>query len=146
MARPRRPVAEIDAVVQAAAKLAPSQSARVQAKTVARAVVAELIADVERVDPFDRAMFDARQAMTRDPVVSIVSSDEIDLAGMVHKERIKRFEARGCIQIEPKAWACETAEIAELLTARLESRYRHFFSDLAVNRISGHLGDASLCK
>ena len=146
MARPRRPVAERDAVVQAAAILAPAASARIQAKAVAKAVVAELLADAERVDPFDRAMFEARQAITQDPVIAIVVSAEIDLASILHKKRMARFEARGCVQIGQNEWAAETSDIASEIRLRLESRYRHFFTKLAKNYVSGHSTGAGMSR
>lgn len=128
MARPRRPACERVAVIAAAAALAPGASARAKAKAVASAVITELLEDAERCDPFDRAMFEARQAIAHDPVVAIVADAQIDLAGMLRRERLIEFEARGCVQLGPAEWERETLAICARLTARLEARYRKLFS------------------
>ncbi len=151
MARPSRPASEVEAVKHAAALLPPGLSISAKAGLIARGVVAELIADAERSDPFDRAMADARRALLNDPVAAIAFDPEADLAGMVAGERISAFEARGCVQIDATEWAAETANIAAKLEKRLKSRFRRklaetMFSPTLGAQKEGQFSDRSFTK
>lgn len=142
MARPALPASEGEAVVRAADRLAPGQSARAMAKAVAGAVVAELIADAARNDPFDRAIYEARQAVAHDPVAALAADPQADLAALLAAERVKAFEARGCVQIGALEWEAETRTIAATIGKRLEERYRKLIRQVGGNYIFSHSGKA----
>lgn len=123
MARPRRPSAE-RAAVRALART--GSSARCQANRIAHSVVAAYLADLNRTDPLERALFEAAQHVSPDPLHKLATSPDYGVAELFARERIVRFESRECCQLTPAAWDSETQEIAAKVRRQLARRYRDF--------------------
>jgi len=124
MARPARPGVEAELVRSAASGLAVGLSHSRQAERVAALVVQHLAADMERHDPFDRAMAAAQRLLSADPALQLATCPAIALAAEWQAERVRCFEARECRQIGPAEWRTEGAAIAAKMRVRLSRRFR----------------------
>lgn len=122
MARPSRPMAE--AIAVNAALKASDKSARAAAKELADQVAREAMRYYESNDSFGDALLWARMAIEPDPVTVLATCPEIDIAQIITKERLARFEARECRQLSPLDWDFETSQIVESVARTLANRYR----------------------
>lgn len=124
MARPKRLPGERAAVAAAFAEMVPGLSDRSRARNLAERVVRELIAASCRTDPMEIALAAAVRVTAADPAVVLAHDPEIDLAAELRRERMAKFEARGCSQLGPAAWDAETIELAQVLVERFAERFR----------------------
>lgn len=124
MARPRRPARELDLVERAFADMPAGLSLRTKSAHLARRVVEELMARASCDDPFDRALAALLLAVDADPALELALSEAFGFQGELSRERMARFEARGCRQLASHQWDMETAEIREVLCRRLAARFR----------------------
>ena len=106
----------------------PNLSARSNAERIARAVLAAYLADLERTDPMERALFEVRQGLMPDPLHSLATMPEGAAGERFRRARLARFEARECRQLSPAEWQVETDAIAATVTAYLARRYRDFLN------------------
>lgn len=120
MARPATGRSVQVQVLQAFAGLPSDMSARSKSRCLAQRVVAEILAADRREDQFEIALVNALAAIATDPVYTLAAEHMDELA----RERLRRFEARGCRQLPPDAWAAETREIAQALEQRLANKFR----------------------
>lgn len=125
MARPRRPASEREAV-RGIAKGMADLSAVEAARQIAKAVVSAYLADMARTDDLERALANARQVMDPDPAHDLATAFDSAVAVKFAKERLHRFEARGCQQLGPNEWQRETRAIAAMAEKYLARRYRDF--------------------
>lgn len=123
MARPRRDGEERAAILEALAAMPASLSARSKASNLAQRVVAEIIAADRREEPMEIALASAVALLQADPAVALAER----MAAELGRERVARFEARGCKQLPQSQWDAETVQIA----AVLEDRFAHRFRRLA---------------
>lgn len=124
MGRPRR-VAALDDIIRAVLADRPAtMSKRSMAHTLARRVVAELIADAARDDPLELSLVQARLMLGNDPALRLAMDPGLDLAGELQRERCERFMARGCRQLSAAEWQAETAAVADCMALRLAERFR----------------------
>ena len=143
MARPCRPASEAESVLAAAAVLN-KRSARSAAIVIAERVVAELLIETDpALEPFERAMLALHRQIEPSPFADLACDPACNLAAMLMAERTAAFEARGCQQIGPEAWATETIAISRVLTERLARRYRNIFSKAANKDVFGQSGGAA---
>lgn len=70
------------------------------------------------------AIVEIRRQLGNDPALMLALDPETDLAAELVRERLARFEARGCRQVSALDWQAETAAIAEALESRLVERFR----------------------
>lgn len=124
MARPPASKSEKEAVRALGDTL--EGSARSKALQMAKAVVQAHLADELRADPMERALFDARLWLEPDPAHAIATAHDSTVAGKFSKERLHRFEARGCQQIGQGDWQAETRAIAKIVQKQLARRYRDY--------------------
>lgn len=124
MSRPRRTAGEAEAVKALGDSI--EGSGRAKAQKVAKAVVQAYLADEAREDPMERALHEARLSLSPDPAHDIATAPDSAVADKFAKQRLARFEARGCLQLDPNAWQAETREISKNVTAQLARRYRDF--------------------
>ncbi len=124
MSRPRRSASEAEAVKALGDSF--EGSARAKAQKIAKAVVQAYLADEAREDPMDRALFQARLTVKPDPAHDIATASDNAVADKFAKQRLARFEARGCQQIGATGWQAETRAIAKIVTGQLSRRYRDF--------------------
>ena len=73
-----------------------------------------------------RALAIAQASIEADQLVELVTGEDCPIASIFQRERVRRFEARGCRQLGVVAWQAETAEIGQLAEIRLTRRYRDF--------------------
>lgn len=123
MARPARPAAEA-AAVAAAADLVRAETgiAAVQplAREIARRVVAELLADLQR-DPFEATLAVLERGGS--PVVRLATCPEIDTVSIFVQRRVERLEGRGGRYLTSAEQSMERRRIAGEVEAALEGRY-----------------------
>ena len=119
MARPRRPRGEVAAVRAAATGVG---SANARAQRLARKVIEAATKDID-ARPEDRVSA-ILERLGGSPVIALATDPEIDIAGLVTAERIKRFRARSGRRIPEAEWAEEDRLIGATLCARLARRYR----------------------
>lgn len=118
MARPRRPDAERVAVLAAVDS---NGSAEARAMRLARVVVQETIADIDR-DPSERVIALLR-SLDPSPVQSLASDPEIDTAALIRSERQARLDGRGGRRLREAEWAIEDREVSRAAVATLARRY-----------------------
>lgn len=99
-------------------------TSRSKCRALAARVVKHLLAEAEATDPILVSLERIRAAVERDPAFVIARDPGMNLAGDLARERLRRFEARGCRQLSPDGWQAETREIAEMLETRLAERFR----------------------
>lgn len=126
MGRPRRSAREAEAVKSLANDTAPRLSRRRKSVEVARRVVAAFLADQARTEPFERAIFEAQQAIDPDPAHAIAMAQEGGVASWFAKRRLAQFEARGCTQLSASEWDAETRQLAAEAQEMLARRFRDF--------------------
>jgi len=126
MGRPARPAGERHAVRFAARSLDGSVARR--ARALAAAVVQAYLDDEARKDALDRALFEARQRFDPDPIHGIATASESDVPDKFAKERLARFEARGCQQLGERDWQAETRAISAKVEQQLARRFRNYLS------------------
>lgn len=131
MARPRRAMAEADAVEQAFAAMPEGLSRSAKASRLAARVARELVAQSQELDPVDMALRRARVALGEDIALALAIAPEFGLFAMVEAARVDRFRARGCAFLDQEGWERETAEIEIELTDRLAERFRRTRKKLA---------------
>lgn len=124
MARPRRDAGERAAVQCALSAMSPDLSARTRARILAQRVVAEFVRHEIDQDPMAFALAVLEARIGKDPVVQLAHDPCVNVAGAFEQERVARFRARGCRQLDAAAWAAETRAIGEVLVARLCERWR----------------------
>ena len=124
MARPRRPVAEREAVLAAAGEIG---SAKCLAERLARAVAAKAMEFVD-ADPADR-MIALLGGESDDPVRTLAHDPEIDTIGLILAERKKRLECLGGQWPSERQWAAENRRTLEAIAATLAQRYRRMIAD-----------------
>lgn len=122
--RPRRGKAETAAIAMALAAMPRHLSARARARCLAARTVAEVLAAAARTEPFEQALAATRASINSDLVFALAHDPASDIAGELLRERVFRFIAREGTQICTEAWAAETAEIADVMAARLAERFR----------------------
>lgn len=144
MARPRLAPSEATAIRLLATRLPPRLSCRRKADELARQVVAAFLADLARVDPFERALFDAQHTLAPDPLHDLATSEALGLSAWFTRERLARFEARGCRQLTDEQWQAETLQLASAARQRLARRFRGYLKNLAVNGFLGQ-SDGAAC-
>lgn len=129
--RPRRGDAELAAVRKALSAMPGRLSARAKCRTLAKRVADHLVAPAG--DALDSTLSRLRAAIEGDPALALALDPEVDLHRDLVRERVTRFEARGCTQLTPDAWAAETREIVQLLEARFAERFRRACKKVGVN-------------
>lgn len=136
MARPCRPDAERLALIAAAGD---AGTATERAARVARLVAAAALQDVD-LSPADRIVTLLRMA-SGDPIDRLATDPEIDTAGLIVAERVRRLEARGGRRLPESEWQIEDREIARAVAGKLSARYRKLLAKtgLLPNQI-GHAG------
>ena len=87
---------------------------------MARRVIAEVVAGDSLEDPVEVALAALRGVLVPDAVCRLSERTADDLA----RERLRRFEARGCKQIPADAWQAETQTILSTLEKRLSEKFR----------------------
>ncbi|MBV1918570.1 MAG: hypothetical protein KUG65_11000 [Sphingomonadaceae bacterium] len=120
MARPAWAADQLAIVREAMGSFPDDMSRRSRARILASRVVAEILASDRCVDPMEIALAEARFALAREAAVMLAR----DLASELARERLRRFEARGCQQLAPDAWTAETREIGDELEGRLFEKFR----------------------
>ncbi len=98
-------------------------SRRSRAQLLARRVVAELVAMDDRSE-VEASLVRVALLVGADPALALAHDAALDLAGELARERLTRFEARGCRQLSAAAWSAETREIAMVLEKRCAERFR----------------------
>lgn len=124
MGRPARAATERVLVAQALAEMPADLSQRRKCALLAVRVVDELLAASLRADPFELALVALQRGLQAVPAVELAADPDIALASELARERLQRFEARGCRQVSREDWDRETAEIRTKLIARLTDRFR----------------------
>lgn len=76
----------------------------------------------------ERALFNLQQKLEPDLFHALATSPDNPASDRFYRERLSRFESRGCSQLDPVKWEAETGEIAKIVTAYLERRYRDFLT------------------
>lgn len=120
--RPRRGEAELAAVRKALAAMPGRLSARAKCRVLAKRVADHLLAAA--IDPMDGALAKVRAAIEGDPALVLALDPAADLHRDLVRERVTRFERRGCTQLPRPAWEAETREIAAVLESRFAERFR----------------------
>lgn len=123
MARPKRPVTECAAVIEAASG---NGSAAQRARRLADRVAAMAIEEVNR-DPADDLTVMLR-VLEGSPAYFLATDPEINTARLVSAERCKRLEARGGRRLPERDWHREDADIQIFVSNLLAERYRRFLT------------------
>ena len=91
---------------------------------VAHLVVTYLGA-VERTPPDDVEAIGRRlaAALAPSPIEVLATHPDIDVAALIRRERLARFEARGCRQADTVMWERETHAILAGIEQTLAERY-----------------------
>lgn len=121
MGRPRRPDAERAAVLAAAVG---SGSVEARATRLARRVVADTIAEIDR-DPSERVIALLR-SLNPTPLQSLASDPEIDTAAIIRAERQARLDGRGGRRLPEAEWPIEDREVSRAAVAVLAKRYARY--------------------
>jgi hypothetical protein len=125
MARPRRPEAEAQAVLEAA-ELVRAETGVASAKALSREIAARVVmaflAELE-ADPMDLAFAAIERDLLRSPFQRLASCPDIDLAFEFVKRRIKAVEDRQGRYLAPVEQATEQRAILDDLQALLAGRY-----------------------
>lgn len=118
MARPGRPAIEREAVLEAAAQMTGSHAQR--ARRLAHAVAQLTLREIDG-PAADRVLLLLR-TLDATPAAVLATDPEIDTAGMIRAERIRRLEATGGRRSLP----AEDRELLRTITDQLAKRYaRH---------------------
>ncbi|OHT22186.1 hypothetical protein [Edaphosphingomonas haloaromaticamans] len=123
MARPRRPGAERETVIAAAGT---NGSASNRARQLARAVAAAALADIDR-DPAEHVIRLLRD-LAPTPLDTLAISAEIDTAGLVIAERVRRLRARGGRRLSDREALSEDSEVIAAVASILSERYRRYLA------------------
>lgn len=122
MARPGRPAAEREAVLEAAAQMTGSHAQR--ARRLAHAVAQLTLREIDG-PAVDRVLLLLR-TLDATPAAVLATDPEIDTAAMIRAERIRRLEAAGGRRSLPAEWPAEDRELLRIVTDQLAKRYaRH---------------------
>ena len=127
MARPRRPASERECVRAAAADV-PGTAAR-RAAIVAERVAAATLCFIDGA-PGDRVSALLRR-MAHCPIETLATDADIDTAGLVSIERIRRLEARGGRRLLERDWPAEDRAIGAAVTKLLARRYRGYLAPVS---------------
>ncbi len=119
MARPRRPVAERDAVRAAATGRG---TAAQRALHLARAVAKRTLAEIDR-DP-EEHIFRLLRDLEPSPLDVLATSPEIDTAALFVAERVRRLRDRAGRRLSDGELDIEDTEIIAAVTRKLTDRYR----------------------
>jgi len=115
---------ETNAILSALADAPSGLSVRARCANLARRVVAHLLAEEEHDDPLSAALARTRLAIEAEAAFRLANDPELDLAGVLYRERVARFLARGCRQLGPNEWRAETQAIRATLEDKLAEKFR----------------------
>lgn len=99
-------------------------SVRARCRVLAKRVVAHLVAESVGVDRLGLALAKALAVLQSDPAYRLATDPDADLLAEFERERLTRYQTRGCRQLDRDAWLAETNEIAGLLERRFAERFR----------------------
>lgn len=102
-------------------------------------VTAHLLA--EPADALSQSLAKVMALAEGDPAFMLAHDPDADLHRELVRERVARFERRGCRQLAPEAWEAETREIARILENRFAERFRRQCRKLAKRDFSPTDGD-----
>lgn len=110
-------------------------SHRSRCRTLAAQVVKHLV-EASEAETVELALARTIAAIERDQAFQLAHDPDANLIDEIHRERVRRFVARGCRQIGPDAWRLETREIAQAVEDRLAERFRRQSKNWAKNDFS----------
>lgn len=122
MARPRLPIAEVDAVKAAAAQISAGRSTQCTARSIAKRVTADLLTFLDD-DPVDAALSKLRALTDPSPFSVLARCPEINTYALFRDRRMARIAARECRQLGVEAWKAETRDVAAEVEDQLAGRY-----------------------
>lgn len=129
--RPRRGRSERAAVRKALATMPGHLSDRAKCRALAARVTGWLIALDQCEDGLELALNRAIAAVEQDPAFALAHDPEANLLADLRRERLQRFEQRGCRQLCPNSWEAETRQIATALEGKFAERFRRLCKNWA---------------
>ncbi|MBO9510925.1 hypothetical protein [Erythrobacter sp. A6_0] len=125
MARPARSAIEGELVAAAAGEIGVKGSKLAKARAVARRVAVLALADLRDLgnDPVP-ALRRVEVSIATPCLANLAACPDLDAAGMVRAEAVRRFEANGCQWLAPADRENADREVVEAVAARLTERFR----------------------
>lgn len=132
MARPRRPLAEIGAVREAASIVQGEgqvASAKAVSRQIAQRVIKLMLADLEEDDPLAISLAALEERFAPTPFRTLATSPDIDTVSDFVAMRVQRLRARSGRYLLPPAQARERDQVVAEMIYLLATRYaRHLQS------------------